>query len=159
MRYLKQIITDTLNHCQSLWSLYLRIQGGNPNWAASQEVDEQKGWSATIEKVWDVFFIWNIHKISFINVANLTEKRYRRWLQTNTELEYIPGLPLLHNKRLIQVSRFQTINSIDLPLVEENLQRQTFNNKYSVELVLVSDIIEQIYELSISWTPELLDTR
>lgn len=76
---------------------------------------------------------------------------------TITELEYIPGLPLLHNKRLIQVSRFQIIDTIDLPLVEENFKRQTFNSKYSVKLVLVSDIIEQIYELSISWTPELVD--
>lgn len=65
-------------------------------------------------KKFGMFFLFQIFtKLAYINAANLTEKHYRRWLQANTELEYISGLPLLQNKRLIQVSRFQIINSID----------------------------------------------
>lgn len=77
-----------------------------------------------------------------------------------TESEYIAGFPLKLEEREIVVSRFQMIPNESVQEIEEKLNKsQPLNLKnYHIEFGLKDDSMWEppIYELLISWTPEII---
>lgn len=77
------------------------------------------------------------------------------------QLGYRTGLPLLHNERQVQISRFQMLNE---KLVKEvsniiNSNKLIINNKYKIEFHQIDDSWKfPIYELSLSWAPDLYNS-
>lgn len=91
-------------------------------------------------------------------------KRYSNQAQEKvqiTEMEYISGLPASHNDRLISVSRFQMVEDERIREIEERFekcQKPKLKN-VALEFVLIDDSWNvPIYELRLSWTPELLQS-
>ena len=78
---------------------------------------------------------------------------------TITESEYIAGFPLKLEEREIFVSRFQMIPSDSLEEIKEKLKKSRPLNlkNYHIEFGLKDDSMREIpiYELTISWTPEM----
>ena len=74
-----------------------------------------------------------------------------------TEMEYIAGFPLMLNERVIKVSRFQMIPHQLVKSIETKLNVENPNKKnFHIELILWDDTWgTPIYELSISWTPDV----
>ncbi|NJX14204.1 DUF4365 domain-containing protein [Tamlana crocina] len=79
---------------------------------------------------------------------------------TITESEYIAGFPLKLEEREIFVSRFQMIPNESVQEIKEKLNKsQPLNLKnYHIEFGLKDDSMREhpIYELLISWTPEII---
>ncbi|NJB83755.1 DUF4365 domain-containing protein [Wenyingzhuangia aestuarii] len=79
---------------------------------------------------------------------------------TITESEYIAGFPLKLEEREIFVSRFQMIPNESVQEIKEKLNKsQPLNLKnYHIEFGLKDDSMWEtpIYELLISWTPEII---
>lgn len=79
---------------------------------------------------------------------------------TVTEMEYIPGFPLLHDERVTKVSRFQMIHPARLDRIKsklENLEKSIKKNKVQVAFDEIDNYMWKvpIYELSISWYPDI----
>jgi len=77
-----------------------------------------------------------------------------------TEMEYIPGFPLIHNERVIKVSRFQMIHSSETDKIRANIRRlgKSIKNKnLQVSYEEIDNFMWQIpiFELSISWCPDI----
>lgn len=77
-----------------------------------------------------------------------------------TEMEYIAGFPLMHDNRGIQVSRFQMIPSdkiIEIELKAYNFKTSIKRKDFQIAFGLKDDSMwqEPIYELAISWFPNL----
>ena len=77
---------------------------------------------------------------------------------TITELESIPGFPLIHNDRSIEVSRFQMVTLEKAKEIDVILNEIVPINKKNFQIYF--DQIDSrwsipIYELTISWSPEL----
>lgn len=79
---------------------------------------------------------------------------------TITESQYIAGFPLKLEEREIFVSRFQMIPNDSVKEIKEKLNKsQPLNLKnYHIEFGLKDDSMWEIpiYELLISWTPEII---
>lgn len=78
-----------------------------------------------------------------------------------TEMEYIAGFPLMHNERGIQVSRFQMIQpsiASEIELRLKDIKTQVNRKDFQIDFGLKDDSMWQvpIYELAISWSPNLL---
>ncbi len=89
--------------------------------------------------------------------------RYNRDYKTTrlTEMEYIAGLPLLHNDREIHVSRFQMISPDSITTIEEAFKTIEPINKrnFNVEFFIKDDSWSiPIYELLITWSPDLVNS-
>ena len=77
-----------------------------------------------------------------------------------TEMEYIAGFPLMHNDREIQVSRFQMIPPDKITEIElkiQNFEPSIKRKEFQIDFGLKDDSMWQvpIYELAISWSPDL----
>lgn len=76
-----------------------------------------------------------------------------------TEMEYISGFPLLLDNRQIHVSRFQMMTKDEVVNVEEKLKQiePLKVNDFQIEFGLKDNSMWEIpiYELLITWTPEL----
>jgi len=77
-----------------------------------------------------------------------------------TEMEYIAGFPLIHDKREIQVSRFQMIQPSKASEIEskvKNIKAHIGRKGFQIDFGLKDDSMWQvpIYELAIFWSPNL----
>lgn len=75
-----------------------------------------------------------------------------------TEVDYIPGFPLIHNERLINVSRFQMIKEEFINDIQKKINefKSSFKNDFQIDFSLVDGTWEiPIYEMSINWKPNL----
>ena len=76
-----------------------------------------------------------------------------------TELDYIPGFPLMLDQRLIQVSRFQIIPRNKIEEINNSLQGICFLKlkNFSIEFGIKDDSYwkDPICELLITWCPEI----
>jgi len=92
-------------------------------------------------------------------VLNRYEKKdYSKALVT--EMEYIAGFPLMHDDREIQVSRFQMIQPDKVAEIEskvKNIKSSIRRKDFQIDFGLKDDSMWQvpIYELAISWSPNL----
>lgn len=79
-----------------------------------------------------------------------------------TEMEYVAGFPLMHDERGIQVSRFQMLNPEQIIEVETKLKniKPIKKQDFQLDFGLKDDSMWKtpIYELTISWTPELMNS-
>ncbi|MEB2773669.1 DUF4365 domain-containing protein [Algoriphagus sp. D3-2-R+10] len=87
------------------------------------------------------------------------DKKYTKALVT--EMEYIAGYPLMHDERGIQVSRFQMIQpskASEIELKAKNIKSHVRKKHFRIDFGLKDDSMWQvpIYELAISWSPDLL---
>lgn len=78
-----------------------------------------------------------------------------------TEMEYIAGFPLMHDERIIHVSRFQMIHPSKVPEIElkaKSIKTQSKRKDFQIDFGLKDDSMWQvpIYELVILWSPDLL---
>jgi hypothetical protein len=78
-----------------------------------------------------------------------------------TQIEYTAGLPLMLDERTITISRFQRISSAHLEEVERRYSDIGFSTplkNFQIEFLLKDDYMwnPPIYELSVSWTPDVL---
>ncbi len=78
-----------------------------------------------------------------------------------TTMEYIVGIPLMHDEREIQVSRFQMIQPNKIPQIKlkiKNTITKIKRKNFQIDFVLKDDSMWQtpIYELVVSWSPNLL---
>jgi len=77
-----------------------------------------------------------------------------------TEIEYIPGFPLMNDEREIRVSRYQMINFEFIPRIKAKLNeiKPIDAKNFKIDFDLIDDYMWKIpiYELAISWTPDLL---
>lgn len=77
-----------------------------------------------------------------------------------TEMDYIPGIPLMHNEREIKVSRFQMIHPDRIDKIEttlKNIDKSINKRNLQIDFAMVDNSMWQvpIYELSISWFPDI----
>jgi len=76
-----------------------------------------------------------------------------------TEMEYISGFPMMHDERRIQVSRFQMVKPELINDIEIRLKgiKPINKNDFQIDFGLQDDSMWQIpiYELTISWTPDI----
>lgn len=87
------------------------------------------------------------------------DKEYKT--TTVTEMKYIAGFPLLHNDREIHVSRFQMIHPDKIAAVEEAFKAIEPINKrnFNIEFFVKDDSWNiPIYELLITWSPDLVNS-
>lgn len=78
-----------------------------------------------------------------------------------TDMEFIAGFPLMVDEREIQVSRFQMIHQSEVPEIEfktKNIKAEVNRKDFQIDFGLKDDSMWQvpIYELMISWSPNLL---
>jgi hypothetical protein len=97
----------------------------------------------------------------FLNeVLNKFEnKSYKKAIVT--EMEFIAGFPLMYDEREIQVSRFQMIHPGEARKIElktKNRKTEVNRKNFQIDFGLKDDSMWQlpIYELMISWSPNLL---
>jgi hypothetical protein len=76
-----------------------------------------------------------------------------------TEMEYISGFPMMHDERRIQVSRFQMVKPELINDIEDRLKviKPIDKNDFQIDFGLQDDSMWQIpiYELTVSWTPDI----
>jgi hypothetical protein len=93
-------------------------------------------------------------------INRYSNKNYTKALVT--EMEYVAGFPLMHDERSIQVSRFQMIHPDKVKDIEVKLKdiKPIEKQDFQIDFGLKDDSMWQIpiYELAISWSPELINS-
>ncbi|MFN4365703.1 DUF4365 domain-containing protein [Chryseobacterium hispalense] len=97
------------------------------------------------------------------NFLNEILNEFKNTNYTNTiitEMEYIVGFPLIHDERKIQVSRFQMIDQNKISEIESKIKKIKTNisrKGFQIDFILVDSMWHiPIYELIISWSPNIL---
>lgn len=95
------------------------------------------------------------------NALNVYSKRDYKNVMI-TEIEYISGFPLILSERMIQVSRFQMIHPSKIEDIEKRLKDiiPLSIKDFNIEFGIKDDSMWKIpiYELIISWTPEIFES-